>query len=129
MERQRPSAGPAARSQPPAGIDGRSAWGTAEFANAARVLGVEARRRGLVAPGFRSPPRLVGVDRSIRRHPHGASVSVRVRGRPLVAVAADMIEGVVAANRLTPPQSDRLRADLWSALGFQADAPANRRVA
>src|SRR5690349_17987293 len=58
---------------------------TAAFAHAARTLAMEARRRGLVAPGFRSPPRLVGVDRSIRRHPSGAAVAVRVRNRPWVA--------------------------------------------
>ena len=100
---------------------------TAAFANAARLLATEARRRGLVAPGFRSPPRLVGVDRSIRRHPSGAAVAVRVRSRPWVAVAADMIEGVIAANRLAPPQSDRLRAELWNALGFTAAAADQRR--
>jgi hypothetical protein len=42
-----------------------------------------------------------------------------------------MIEGVIAANRLAPPQSDRLRAELWSALGFAATAatPTPRRNA
>ena len=35
---------------------------------------------------------------------------------------ADMIEGVVAANQLVPPQSDRLRADLWRACGFATSA-------
>lgn len=90
---------------------------TVDFAAAARTLTREARRRGLIGPSFRCPPRLVGVDRSIRRRPDGAIVSVRLRGRPLVAVLADMIEGVVAANRLGPPAADRLRADLWQACG------------
>jgi hypothetical protein len=126
---------PPVRATPSAGTDVSGAdavSGTAAFAHAARVLATEARRRGLVAPGFRSPPRLVGVDRSIRRHPGGAAVAVRVRNRPWVAVAADMIEGVIAANRLAPPQSDRLRAELWPALGFAAGttaAPAPRRHA
>jgi len=107
---------------------------TAAFADAARVLSLEARRRGLAAPGFRSPPRLLGVDRTLRRHPSGASVAVRVRDRPWVAVAADMIEGVIAVNELRPPQSDRLRGELWGALGFvahSAPVPAapDRRVA
>jgi hypothetical protein len=92
-----------------------------DFAAAARTLTREARRRGLVAPGYRCPPRLVGVDRTIRRRPDGAAVvSVRLRGRPWVAVLADMIEGVVVANRLSPPQSDRLRAELWAAMGVDA---------
>ena len=84
-----------------------------DFAHAARTLTREARRRGLIGPSFRCPPRLVGVDRSIRRRDGGAIVSVRLRGRAWEPVLADMIEGVVVANRLAPPESDRLRADLW----------------
>jgi len=91
---------------------------TVQFAEAARRLAHETRSRGLIAPGFRCPPRLLGVDRSIRRWEDGAMVAVRLAGRPWVAVAADMIEGVVASNRLTSPHSDRLRADLWELLGF-----------
>ncbi len=89
---------------------------TVEFASAARALTREARRRGLVAPSFRCPPRLVGVDRSIRRRPDGAVVSIRLKGRPRSAVIADMIEGVVVANGLRPPRADRLRTELWTAL-------------
>jgi hypothetical protein len=92
---------------------------TVEFATAARTLAREARRRGLVGPSFRCPPRLVGVDRTIRRHEDGAIVSVRLRGRPWAAVLADMIEGVVAANRLQPPHADRLRAELWELCGVE----------
>ena len=90
---------------------------TVDFAASARTLTREARRRDLVGPSFRCPPRLVGVDRTIRRRGQGAIVSVRLRGRPWIAVLADMIEGVVVANRLRPPASDRLRAELWSACG------------
>jgi len=90
---------------------------TVEFAAAARNLTREARRHGLVGPSFRCPPRLIGVDRTIRRHEDGAIVSVRLRGRPWAAVLADMIEGVVAANRLLPPHADRLRGDLWELCG------------
>lgn len=53
-------------------------------------------------------------------------VSVRVRDRPIVGVLADMIEGVVAANRLTTPQSDRLRADLWEVV--ETTQPTLRRA-
>jgi hypothetical protein len=107
---------------------------TADFAAAARTLSSEARRHGLVGPSFRCPPRLVGVDRTIRRRPTGAIVSVRVRGRPWPAVLADMIEGVVVANGLAPPQSDRLRTDLWAACGSVETRPdttsaPTRRVA
>lgn len=97
--------------------------GTAvEFAQAARVLGREARQRGLVVPSFRSPPRIVGVQRTLRRHPGGVVVAVQVRGRPWLAVAADMIEGVVVANGLQAPSGDRLRSELWEALGYEITA-------
>lgn len=89
---------------------------TVEFAAAARTITREARRRGLVGPSYRCPPRLVGVDRSIRRRPDGAVVSIRLKGRPRGAVIADMIEGVVVANGLRPPAADRLRTELWAAL-------------
>ena len=92
---------------------------TLDFASAARTLTREARRQDLVGPSYRCPPRLVGVDRTIRRRPDGAIVSVRLRGRPWVAVLADMIEGVVVANRLVPPQSDRLRSELWTVCGVE----------
>jgi hypothetical protein len=97
---------------------------TVDFAAAARTLTREARRRGLIGPSFRCPPRLVGVDRTIRRRGEGATVSVRLRGRPWVAVLADMIEGVVVANQLDPPRSDRLRSELWAECGV---APATDR--
>ena len=89
---------------------------TVEFASAARALTREARRRGLVGPSYRCPPQLVGIDRSIRRRPDGAVVSIRLTGRPRSAVIADMIEGIVVTNHLRPPQSDRVRAELWGAL-------------
>lgn len=102
-----------------------------DFAHAARTLGREARRRGLVSPSYRCPPRIVGVDRTLRRHASGAVVAVQLRGRPWVAVVADMIEGVVVANALGPPRADRLRGELWSALGFAAAATGEgvRKVA
>lgn len=90
---------------------------TLDFAHAARVLGREARHRGLVAPSYRCPPRIVGVDRSIRRHPKGVVVAVQLKGRPWMAVLGDMIEGVVLANRLRTPQADRVRNELWQAVG------------
>ena len=98
-----------------------------DFAAAARALGRAARQRGLVAPSFRSPPRLGDVDRSMRRHAGGAVVSVRTTGRPWPAVVSDMIEGVVVANALQSPLADRVRTELWHAAGF--DGPLLRKVA
>jgi len=97
-----------------------------DFAQAARLLGREARRRGLVAPSYRCPPRIVGVQRSLMRMPNGAVVAVRIKGRPWLAVLSDMIEGVVVANRLAPPQADRVRTDLWQALGVEPGVHASR---
>ena len=95
------------------------------FAAAVRALGVEARRHGLAVPGFRSPPRLSGVDRSLRRRVDGgATVAVVLRGRPWPAVLADLVEGVVAANRLSGPAADQARAALWSAVGGDTAAAA-----
>jgi hypothetical protein len=95
---------------------------TARFAHAARVLADEARRRGLVGPSYRCPPRFVGADRTLRRRPGGAVVAVRIRGRPWPAVLADMIEGVIAANGLTPPLATRVRTELWELVTGATDA-------
>jgi hypothetical protein len=95
-----------------------------EFANVARALVHEARRHGLSPPGFRAPPRLPDADRTLRRHPGGSTVAVRLRGRPWGAVVGDMIEGIIVANDVRPPAADRLRACLWQAAGF--DGPLLR---
>jgi hypothetical protein len=95
------------------------------FAEAVRALGLEARRAGLRMPAFKSPPRLRGVDRSVRRRADGgATIAVVVRGRPWPAVMADMVEGVLVANGLTGAAADRARARLWRALGADATAAA-----
>ncbi len=87
------------------------------FAAVARILGDAARARGLLVPSFRSPPRLRGAARTLRRWPDGgATVSVEVVGRPREAVVADMVEGVVAANEISGPDATRLRTALWEAV-------------
>ena len=89
---------------------------TVDFAHAARTLSRAARRIGIDAPSYRCPPRVVGADRTIRRRPKGAVVSVTVKGRPRAAVLADMIEGVIVVNRLMPPHADRVRTELWAVM-------------
>lgn len=88
------------------------------FTAAARVLSDAAALAGLVVPGFRSPPRVVGVDRTVRRPrgTEGGVVSVRILDRPLTAVLGDMIEGVIVVNALVSPESDRVRTLLWRAM-------------
>ncbi len=88
----------------------------AEFAVAARVLASRAHRHGLKPPGFRSPPRIVGADRSLRRVNGGVVVSVLLRDRPFVAVLSDMVQGVVAANQLTGREAEIARTVLWASV-------------
>lgn len=98
------------------------------FSAAARTMSQVARREGLTAPSFRSPPRVLGIDRSIRRRRVGSPlVSVRLRDRPWVAVLADMIDGVVVANDLRGADASRLRTLLWQAM--EADAVDTEQVA
>ena len=93
------------------------------FADAARRLGAAAHEAGLSVPAFRSPPRVAGATRTIRRYPAGAVVSVRLRERPFVEVVADMVDGVLAANQVAPTDAPRMRARLTAALDAP-DAPA-----
>jgi hypothetical protein len=80
------------------------------FAEAARRLQQACRARGLAVPAFRSPPGDPAAVRTIRRRPDGgAVVAVRVRGRTLAAVVADMVDGVVAVNGLTGPEAEEVR--------------------
>lgn len=88
------------------------------FATTVRLLAAEARRLGLDVPGFRSPPRLPGADRSLRRRAGGsAAVAVRLRGRTAGAVVADMVEGVLVANGLVEgAEAERCRRLLTEAV-------------
>ena len=95
---------------------------TVDFAQAARLLSRATRRLSFTAPGFRCPPRQVGVDRTVRRRETGSVVSVRVKGRPQAAVLADMIEGIVVSNGLVAPDADRLRSELWSVVDASVSA-------
>jgi hypothetical protein len=105
------------RSAPPADLP------AARFADIARRLGAATRALGLTVPAFRCPPRVAGADRTIRRYPAGAVVSVRLRGRPFEAATADMVDGVLAANRVPEIDRARVRAALADAL-VDGDTPA-----
>ena len=81
----------------------------AAFSHLSRCLSRTARQCGLNVPGFRSPAQ-PGMTRSIRRRADGsATVSVTVRGRTLRDLAADLVDGVMAAN---PDAGDDVRAAL-----------------
>lgn len=95
------------------------------FAATARVLARAARTAGLMVPGFRSPPLLPGVDRSVRRRAGApAAVAVRLAGRPHEEVTADMIEGIVVVNGLSGMAADRVRATLELAASAAGDPVA-----
>lgn len=92
------------------------------FATAARRLGAAARASGLLVPAFRSPPRLRGAPRTLRRYPGGAVVSIRLRDRTHAQMVDDMIEGVLVANRVPADSAPRLRRAFQLALG-EPEAP------
>jgi len=87
------------------------------FADTCRNLAAAARRAGLDAPSFRTPPGIEGAVRTIRyRGRAPAVVSVAHRGRPFGAIAADLIEGIVVANGLDGREAIRVRSVLWEAV-------------
>lgn len=103
---------------------------TVLFAQAARRLSATASSLGLSAPGFRCPPRVTGIDRSLRRRPDGsATVAVRVRGRASAAVLADMVDGVVAANALAGTEAATVRRALWASVADTDVTDIGARVA
>jgi hypothetical protein len=82
----------------------------------ARFLAAESREAGLAVPAFRSPPRVPGVARTIRRLGDGAVVAIQIRGREADAVAADMVDGIVLTNRLEPSVAEPMRRRLLDAV-------------
>ena len=96
---------------------------TACFAHAARQLGAAARAAGLTVPAFRSPPRRSGAPRTIRRLPGGPVVAVVMRDRAFADVLADMVEGVVIANRLQEPAAARVRGAQLDAVAADTQGP------
>ena len=85
------------------------------FAAIGRVLTDQALALGIPAPSFRSPPRIPGVRRSVTRNRDDSiTVSVIVSRRPLSAVIADMIDGLVLASGLKADEARSLYDKLWS---------------
>tara|TARA_B100001769_G_C21867067_1_gene469331 strand:- start:102 stop:509 length:408 start_codon:yes stop_codon:yes gene_type:complete len=84
------------------------------FAVVAKLLTNATASEGLLAPSFKSPPVVNDVDRAVRMSEAGSVVSVRLKDRPFEAVVADMVEGVVVCNQLSPTAASQLRNLLWS---------------
>jgi hypothetical protein len=69
-----------------------------------------AGRFGLHSPSYRSPSRRPGMNRSMRRYPDGSvRVAVNTRSRLFDDVAADMVDGLFAANGLDAQQNSVVR--------------------
>ena len=101
-----------------------------QFAATVRTIGAVARGRGLVVPGFRSPPRRPGAERTLRWSPDGtATVAVAVKDRPYEAVVADLIEGVVIVNDLSGIEATRVRTAMWAEVVASHDAASLRGAA
>jgi hypothetical protein len=86
------------------------------FSAVVRSVAREAREIGLAVPVFRSPPHLEGEDRTIHRRHGDLVVAVRLRDRALCDVVADVIEGVIVANRLADPDDVSVRLRLLHAV-------------
>jgi hypothetical protein len=106
------SAGPAAE---PAAESVAEELPAVRFAEAARRLGRSAHALGLEVPAFRCPPKVPGAARTLRRYPGGTVVAIRLRGRPFTEALADMVEGVLVANRVPEADAARLRPVLAGA--------------
>ena len=79
-----------------------------EFAQMVRRLNQAASAAGMQAPSFVSPPRHPRRPRTIRwLQSDRAMVAVRRGNRAADAVVSDMIDGVVAANRLSGSEAER----------------------
>lgn len=90
---------------------------TVEFARAAQALSTATRAAGLAVPTFCSPPRRADAVRTIRRRSDGhAVIAVRLRGRELADIHADMVEGICVANGLRGGARERLRSVLLGVL-------------
>lgn len=86
------------------------------FGELSRLVALECRRHGLVAPSFMSPPRRRDAARTVRRYPDGRwLVSVRCRGRPAADVVGDMVDGVLVTNGLEGQAASGWRLALRSA--------------
>jgi hypothetical protein len=91
----------------------------AQFSSLARRVADQARGLGLVPPAVRTPPRVAGVDRTLRRQRDGrvgGVVAVRLAGRPPAAVVGDLVDGVIAVNGLGGDEAVRARSALLAGI-------------
>lgn len=90
-----------------------------QFSLLARRVAEQARGLGLVPPAFRTPPRVAGADRTLRRGRDGTVggvVAVRLADRGAPEVVGDLVEGVIAVNGLGGDDATRARSALLAAI-------------
>ena len=87
-----------------------------QFSITVRTLGRIANQLGYVTPQFRCPPPSAQYQRSVRRNHDDLSISIVIRGRPWLAVLADIVEGFVIANAKSGQDSE-IRNILWDTIG------------
>lgn len=88
-----------------------------EFADVVRQLKRAAQAAGMQCPTFSSPPKVPSALRTIRwLSDDRAMVAVRRGDRQADAVVSDMIDGVVAANRLSGSEADAAARKLAACL-------------
>lgn len=86
------------------------------FGEVVNALSSQARRHGLSVPVFRSPPRIIGVTRTIYNSGEDKTVvAIATRQRANVAVVSDVIEGILESNSLDLIERMRSRELLWEA--------------
>ena len=91
-----------------------------QFSIAVRTLGRIADQLGYRIPQFRCPPPSAKYQRSVRKTgEENLSISIVIRGRPWLAILADIVEGVVIANTQSGQDSE-LRNILWDCISTNA---------
>ena len=91
-----------------------------KFSIAVRTLGRIADQLGYRIPQFRCPPPSAKYQRSVRKTgDENLSISIVIRGRPWLAILADIVEGFVIAN-IQSGQDSEIRNILWDCISTNA---------
>ena len=91
-----------------------------QFSIAVRTLGRIADQLGYRIPQVRGPPPSAKYQRSVRKTgDENLSISIVIRGRPWLAILADIVEGFVIANTQSGQDSE-IRNILWDCISTNA---------
>ncbi len=96
--------------------------GALRFAESVRLIAASAKEHSLTVPVFRSPPRVADVDRTVMREgSRSPVVSIRLVGRPVPAVQADIIDSVLHVNEPSRATAELFRRTAWERLWQTSD--------